>query len=827
MVTTRRGVRTLATEDEDSSPGDSDIPAQIVSRRGPATGSPMSLRPLRESSSGVKRKRDGSVGNKRPGKHPKRRPMAKDAVEDETQVNGALLDMLDQPTSNIIVAIPNFRRPRGNSEVTSTTNFSSETQSARSGRRFRAKRIKRGVNSLEVFEEVGSTRLQRIARGNGGPDTIRETPQPQSRPGSVQHEDHVTEEVEEVPSDVEPSDQRVGSPELQSSALKRRPERPTVDIYDVPVSEPPTPHFPRRPTTRSNSRQSSRAMTAKKAGPKPPFSRKGARLSSILEEEQMRPATPPPPRPVARQVVARNTDRRAALQVISHEDGDSVEDGSGLSEVEETEFEEEEEQEEGEESENSDSGADQQADALIRARGPANQESVNIHIHPYSETQRTITVISDHINQLLLVMGSGGWTDAGERWDADLLSDNTLDFGGEVPALTKLGRGCFKSLSYLKDKLDEVPDALDLSRQSRFLAEEEQALNRTMTSVDKVVTKIFDDALAIPSDSENNTNRRFRDAVVKDLLSCLIPMLVLVLRSCFALGVTEYDGKDGEPLPKEGIFTGATVQYMLRITSWLLQLEKPLTLELSQRGRASDAPNASQTASQEQALKHRKRDREKSSVMLRKWKEQLRRAVDGFNEQADQDQDRLQKKQRDLAIKEAKREAEEQKLALAAKKDEAWQSSLQQILKQPPPLAEKWLKAIQHWTSAPPPSSGELNDGRNVRRSIPSSGTQTLSGPLSSSSSRSTLALAHHPTQRPAAVAAQRPKPTLPPLVLDYEPWPADETEWFLMELARPDRRRGYLEVCAETLDHPLGEVRKEKERLKRLGRYHSPSPVA
>ena len=63
----------------------------------------------------------------------------------------------------------------------------------------------------------------------------------------------------------------------------------------------------------------------------------------------------------------------------------------------------------------------------------------------------------------------------------------------------------------------------------------------------------------------------------------------------------------------------------------------------------------------------------------------------------------------------------------------------------------------------------------------------------------------------------------LPPLVLDYLPWPEDEVEWFLDELTRPNRRRGYLEVCAEALERPLEEVRTERERLRMSGRYQSP----
>lgn len=59
--------------------------------------------------------------------------------------------------------------------------------------------------------------------------------------------------------------------------------------------------------------------------------------------------------------------------------------------------------------------------------------------------------------------------------------------------------------------------------------------------------------------------------------------------------------------------------------------------------------------------------------------------------------------------------------------------------------------------------------------------------------------------------------------MLDYPPWSEEEVAWFLEELNRPDRPRGYLVECAKALKRDLKEVQAEKKRLTELGFYRSP----
>ena len=449
-------------------------------------------------------------------------------------------------------------------------------------------------------------------------------------------------------------------------------------------------------------------------------------------------------------------------------------------------------------------------DSAVLARG-AQQDSVVIEVSADPDHQHTLTVFSHHLNNVLKIMGEEDWTGVGNGWATVLLGPSSLDSREEEPALTKLGKGCFKSLNRLKDKLDDVPRALDLREQYRFLVQEQRSLNRVMTNVNKAVTQMCNDIRASPDGSSRRSeiSRRFRNELVDDVFTCVIPMLVLTLRSCFALGLAECDTEDGEVLPERGVFTRTTIQYMMWVTGWLLRLTTALTCE-SRDGRSEGGQPADRAQESEASNNNRK----KFDVMLRKWKEQLVRPVEEFNRQVDMEQDRIAKKQRDLAIKEQKRREEEEDIARSIRQEEAFKASLRSILRKPRPLEEMWRKR----ESASVSSSGSSQlTGRASRES--SAVAMSVEAEQPSLPSRSTS----RPTPAASGAAVPRPGPALPPLILDYPPWPEDDTDWFLMQLRRPDRHARELEFCAEVLRRPLEEVRKEKERLKRLGQYQSP----
>ncbi|KAK4153069.1 hypothetical protein C8A00DRAFT_15671 [Chaetomidium leptoderma] len=764
MVTTRRSARPPAPED-DSSSADSSIPRRPVRSRGPSTGTPATLRPSRlarelaiTTPSPAKRKQSPSlVFDATHGKRRRRVSDAKDSIEvhgEDDIVDAAISATNRRSASRIEVRLPSIRRPHRNDDEATVAPSKPPTAATRRG--LRSKRINRHINSHAAEQEE-----------------------------------------EEVVSGAESSEPQ-GSPELQSSALKRRPAKPSIDVYDIPEDDESDPPVARRLKTINDLELTSRRRTVKNTASKRQLRPGGTRLSSIREEQPSpRGRSVSPPR-ATRQAIARRPIQGAPL-FVDDEVREPVEDGSGSDEARERdESDEQEELEEAEESEaeETESEAEEtEAEAEAEANSAAIPKFVGITVRPYTGFERTITVSGDHLNNMSEAMGRSGWTGAGQRWRTGLLRF-MFDFGDDPPARTKLGNDIFTTLSRLIDQLEEVPNALDLAGQSRFLAEKHHALNRAMSSVDEAVRKI-----------EGQTNARVTKRRAKDLSTYIIPMLVLGLRTSFAIGVKEPDAVVSDVVPHEGAFTWTTVQYLMLITGWLSRLQT-----ISQR----IWDNAGSHADQQQDPDNPQQNHEKFCIVVRNWSKQLRDGVHSFNEQVDKSQEVYEKKQRDIAAREARRKEEEEDLADDRQHEHAFLSSLRQVTSGPRPMAEKFRKAIAH-LSFGPPSSG-------VQTPAPSQQSQSRSS--------SSLGSLRHPalSQRPAVgmrapqAVAPPAQPALPPLVVDYPPWPEDEIEWFLGELTRPDRHGRYLGVCADTLDRPLEEVRTEKERLKRSGRYRSPS---
>ncbi|KAG7286552.1 hypothetical protein NEMBOFW57_008863 [Staphylotrichum longicolle] len=409
--------------------------------------------------------------------------------------------------------------------------------------------------------------------------------------------------------------------------------------------------------------------------------------------------------------------------------------------------------------------------------------SVAIQASSYNPSQGIISVSSAHPNNI---------------WRADLIRSSLFEFGDEPPAQTRLGRDIFKSLSDLKDKLDDVPNALDLVGQARFLTEHSSDVNLDMSRVESAVLKIKDQATRAQSDQGNQIDPRYLDALANDLSTCVIPMLVLVLHASFAIGAQEPNAESNDTLPPEGAFTQTTVQYMLWITSWLIRLQETLTQDLAHQTNSVPATN------QRNDPENPTQSRERFGVMVRKWRDHLKAQVEAFNEEVERKRDIHQKKQRDLAIKRMKEQAEKRQLEDDRRYEQAVWASWGELRTLPRPMAEKWHKATAHWPSS-------ILGSSQTARSPPS--TQDSTSSLGQAQSRS-------PTLSTSGARAPQPQRRPAPLVLDYPAWPEDEVEWFLSELNRPDRGRDYLYVCAETLDRPLEEVRTEMERLRRAGLY-------
>ena len=455
------------------------------------------------------------------------------------------------------------------------------------------------------------------------------------------------------------------------------------------------------------------------------------------------------------------------------------------------------------ETDETDETVDEETDESESEEEAEQRKMKDIQVRPYSNDEDTISVYSDHLRGISKLMGRSGWTGAGRRWMAEL-DANMPEFGVHSHVRTRLGKRIFKSLTRLKDELDEVPNAMDLAEQYQYLAGHQLILNDAISEIDKEVRKV---------ESLRNT-KQLPKRMVNDFSKCIIPILVLLMQTSFAVGVQQPDAVVDDSLPREGVFTWTTVQYLLGTLGWLSRLQT--CLNSSPSGSPEDG------AGQQYDYEDPKQNREKLAVIVRKFIQQIRHDVDSFNARADANREQYEEKRRIRTMKEQDRKIKEQnereeqvELALAKQKEERFWLSLQQVTNQshPRPLAEKFRKATSHWIRP-----AEISHPR-PQPSNPS--TWTLSHRRSQSRS------VDPSMRRPPPGAGQRApqsRPDPPSPELGYPPWDEGETAWLLGELRRPDRQRDCLDVWAETLERTPQEIMAEKRRLERTGEYRSPT---
>ncbi|KAK4100496.1 hypothetical protein N658DRAFT_497242 [Parathielavia hyrcaniae] len=783
MVTTRRGARSSAVKHASSSGETSteSIPHQTIRRRAPAA-TPATLRPSRDPTvviaNAFKRKRGPSAASDLP-QQKRQRQVAKvqDSIEvqgEDDDVDAAISATSTCRTAKFEVVLPTFRRPRKNDDSTSTKAPLEHATSTTTAPPLGAKRIRRHIQSVEITGGPLHPHGHRRGLGNAIGDADRETPRPDSRPHSPQLKDHAVEERRK-----EELAESLGSPELQSSALKRRSAKPLGDVYDLPEdedSEATSPAPVPRPKTINGLGLRSQPQLARRTERTLPAPQQRGELSPLREEERTPPRNPAPskyPPPLG-----------------DNEAHELVQRTNGPDQVQQ-------ETDESEESNESGDGQDTDDEAHAedrRAQVPRRPGFVGIQVRPYVPAEPTIAVFSDHLNNMSEIMGRRGWTGEGRTW-GPLFS--TLEVEDQPPARTELGKILLGSLAILKDLLDEVPNAMDLAGQSRFLSEHQQDLQTAMSKVDRAVSNI--ESLPVRP-----------DALMEHLSKCIIPMLVLVLRHAFALGTKEPDAVVNDLAADEGTFTWTTIQYLMFILGWVARLLKVLTPEASE----PEDNNPISRFSRPYSVNNEKKNRELVDVMVRKWKQQLRASVDGFNEEVDAIRDRREKARGDARIKAAREAGEAAVLGRDRQQEMAFASSIQEITSRPRPMAEKFLKAL-HQSAFSLPSSQAATV---TERSTPSTstGTATSTGSRPSYSSAASRVL---PPPAPPQNAVRHPA------LAEYPPWLEEDVEWFLLELRRPGGdSRSNLEVCAETLGRTLLEVRMEKERLRGLGQYRSPS---
>ncbi|KAL2198020.1 hypothetical protein P885DRAFT_76733 [Corynascus similis CBS 632.67] len=703
MVTTRRSARRLPSEGNESSSDDSSIPAVTPPRRQQsALGTPATLRPRKEpaaSSTGpTKRKRDPNTTFNELQEKRRRPPVdVQETIESQGEddfVDAAINATNLRPASSLEVVLPSRRTSRTNKETTSADAPSNGSASGITGpRRLRARRLKRQIHSVEVFGVMDSLRPRKRKRGDDPQTAATETTDLDGNSESAKHR-RAAEPGQRKVSNAAGSRGHGGGPRMQPSASSNS----SADIYDIQSdddSEHPNLIVAGEARTINNlealgRRQRSGMLVRRRGSPS-----RNTRLSSIREEERSQSADYTlghlPSHREARQMPSR--PRPGAARMLPGEDDSELEYQSGQDRHQTTD----EEARTSEATEGTDESDSDDATGERRMEG--------VQVRTYRENEHTIPVYSHHLNNMLELMGRRGWTEVGRRWMK--ICSAVPDSGVELPVRTRLGRQIYDSLGRLNDELDDIPNALDLGRQSQALTARQQPLNEAISNVDKSVRKIESRTAQFGADSSSRPTSGLSRRLAKDLLKCIIPMLVLVLRTTFALGVDEPDAEATDAIPQQGVFTWTTVQYLMVVLAWLSRLQKLVSQKPSPAaGESSKSP-----IQQRDDPEDTRQNRERFGVIIRKWMQQLRHEVDNYNEQAALQLARHQMKERDRKIREQRRRKEEEELAAARLQEEAFRLSMQELTRKPRPLAEKFHRATAHWSSSPP-SSGLANGTR-------------------------------------------------------------------------------------------------------------------
>ncbi|KAK4145198.1 uncharacterized protein C8A04DRAFT_26953 [Dichotomopilus funicola] len=705
-------------DSSDGSDSNESIPAQHSRRRpqpqGPVT---LSVRPRQkaepEQHFAKNRKRPSdATAEQSHRKHPKREADARQMRRaqsdgEDAGVDAALHATAARPRRRNEGSVPTTRQPQPQNQMIAK-------KTATRGRDIRVRRLRRNVQSVEILGNLG---LRATPVQTGAAYSTPGTPEPR--------DGHAGGSTNGDGSDP------AGSPELQSSATRRRTRNIPSDIYDVPEDD-------------DNELSDLAAERLSKAGKNvistQPWPNQAPEGHSRLEESQ---------------------DSKSD----SGPSASSDEDWEGLGDLDVDDSDEEQ---------------------------LPNHEIV---VRPYVEREHLVSINCRQVNNLLDIMGKEGWVGR-SRWIAEL---------DAARARTRLGGSIFAHLDAIGDVLEDVPSALDLKAQSEILSKNQRLLGKVMAKLDKTLTTMERWATDMALREKNKATEKRAQAFGSDLLTLAIPMAVLVLRITFSLGVTRPDSLSSVAVPSDGRFTWTTIQYLMVISGWLSRLE---ALSKPYWGKPASGPAGDPETMQENQAKF--------AALLQKWRHHLRQQVDEANAELDRARELREKQARDRRIREQKARGQEQQWAQEQVSHDAWMRSFGVVTAQARPMAAKFQQALARRPVPPTyPVPPRLSVESNSRSS-----DYTTARPTPSSSIPAQLPPA------PMSILSSSPEPEFESgLEEEGHPWDEEETEWFLAELKRPNRSRGYLDVCADALNRSLEEVVAYKERLEREGYYRSPGP--
>lgn len=422
-----------------------------------------------------------------------------------------------------------------------------------------------------------------------------------------------------------------------------------------------------------------------------------------------------------------------------------------------------------------------------------------------SGPQPTVTLKSNALRSMRRLLGGSGWTAMGRDWIFELSDPGAhgKSSSQNAPPRTKLGRGCWKFVIYLRSLLADAPKAPDFAAQTRWLSERRTRIDKTFRSIDTMVRKISEDYLGVVGDSGHpaNKNTEMRVAMVRDLLDYVIPILVAAMHTVFFLGGVEYEA-DGRPTAlSEGEFTIATLDCLTEVVGWVSTLERALLEEL--KNRPLDASSDEDTSDgeggrykkprdgRERAKAQRKERRLRLEWFIWEFRRHVREAYKKLEEAVTKEERRQRAAVRENELMEARLREQVAEEEAKVRRWQAMCQSTHQMARSPSLLRERWRR-------------------EESLRSTPPSGTASSKhlGPSSTTNGGNWQATS---SQHPQSSRPERPRPGWPA-------WEAEESRrvlaWLRASGLRPD-----LTALAEELGRDVQDVEREAEELRRAWR--------
>lgn len=474
-----------------------------------------------------------------------------------------------------------------------------------------------------------------------------------------------------------------------------------------------------------------------------------------------------------------------------------------------------------EEEEASDGG-----EQLLSHDGEA-QESIPHVTLSTTEVETTVQVPSKEVRSMCDLMGKKGWTARGRSWASELSHPRTLQSEG-LPN-TQFGQKVCKLVAVMRKDYRTAPQVYNAATQKSFLREKAERTEKAIAEISQHIDKTYDRYYKAIEGGGNRNVVALKDVLRGDVIQCVIPLLVLLLRDFFFLGGSSVDKNGDRALPeKEGEFTATTLQLLKRTTSWIVRLAAIIKreTELSAFEPTSDEEEEqvkSPARRKPDTVRRMRQERAKQRIDFEEHARQLSRALskasDGLDEVANREARRRAMVERAVERKAQKEREEKEGQETKRRRLAAMCASMQRLRDDIGPVSSMWVRAQQLEESR-----ARQDTAASVRMSVrpadgqrgPAGREQTHSPDLGGFFDEAQVyhpepqVYHHEPTPASSKVgyAAVIEEP-----VQTSRPWAIVESQWLLRKLkegGQPD-----YDSWAEALGRRVDEVRQEVHLLK------------